>query len=456
MPDLQTFSAKDFPNLKTIHFPGPDGSGSHVLRSMQTDTGQLLWAEESAPLGPPGRTAAQRSEHQESLSIDADDPDILRVLAPPLSSTIEAANFNTNSTHTGFFFIPPDPIAAAGPNHVVNVVNVTVEWYTKAGVQQNSQSLASFFSALPAPLPRTFTFDPKVIYDQYNDRFVIVTLEQTDTAAGDPANTSFIFLAVSDDSDPNGTWYQQVITSTVMISSTDHWADYPGLAVDDEAIYITNNMFTFGTFIPGGVRLWIVDKGAGSGGLYDGGTSTVSIHNPYASGGWPVTTQPAHMFGTAPSGVGTFLVGYSGLNLGGNEYIQVVRVDDPLGTPTFPRQSVNAGNIDNTATGMPDAPQLGSATAIEANDRRALQAVWRDDSLWLTAQVVPPSGGDAGQATAHWFQLDTTNLGSLSLADQGNAGGNDIDAGAYTFMPSIMVDQNGSMALGFALSSPNH
>ncbi|NIL95676.1 MAG: hypothetical protein GTO62_00645, partial [Planctomycetales bacterium] len=61
-------------------------------------------------------------------------------------------------------------------------------WHTKAGVQQNSQSLSSFFSSLS---PATDTFDPKVIYDQYNDRFVVVTLEQTDTAFGDPADTSF-------------------------------------------------------------------------------------------------------------------------------------------------------------------------------------------------------------------------------------------------------------------------
>ena len=69
---------------------------------------------------------------------------------------------------------------------------------------------------------------------------------------------------------------------------------------------------------------------------------------------------------------------------------------------------------------------------------------------------MPPSGADAGQATAHWFQVDTTNLGSLTLADQGNVGGNDVDAGAFTYFPSIAVDLEGDLAIGFALSSPNH
>ncbi|NIL95678.1 MAG: hypothetical protein GTO62_00655, partial [Planctomycetales bacterium] len=85
-----------------------------------------------------------------------------------------------------------------------------------------------------------------------------------------------------------------------------------------------------------------------------------------------------------------------------------------------------------------------------------LNAVWRDNTLWTTAQVVPGAGPDLGQATAHWFRLDTTNLAALSVTDQGDVGGNDIDAGAHTFMPSIMVDQSGNMAMGFSLSSPNH
>ena len=45
-----------------------------------------------------------------------------------------------------FFHIPPDPHGAAGPSHLVSVVNTSIEWHTKAGVQQSSQSLASFFS----------------------------------------------------------------------------------------------------------------------------------------------------------------------------------------------------------------------------------------------------------------------------------------------------------------------
>ena len=41
----------------------------------------------------------------------------------------------------------------------------------------------------------------------------------------------------------------------------------------------------------------------------------------------------------------------------------------------------------------------------------------------------------------------------MTLADQGDVGGEDIATGAYTFYPSIAVNENNDMAIGFALSS---
>ncbi len=239
-----------------------------------------------------------------------------RVLAVTVGATIEGINFNEVSTNNanGFYHIPPDPIGAVGTSHVVSVVNTSIEWHTKAGVQEHSESLKAFFSPLATV---NNTFDPKVIYDQHANRFVVITLEKTDdndgSTSGDAADTSRILIAVSDDSDPNGTWRFQAINSKVNVSGTDTWADYPGLAIDEEAIYITNNMFTFGptnAFLAS--RLWIVDKTGGGGGIYGGGTSPVTIHDPSTAAGLGIqnsTLQPAHIFGTPSSStLGTFLV----------------------------------------------------------------------------------------------------------------------------------------------------
>ncbi len=81
--------------------------------------------------------------------------------------------------------------------------------------------------------------------------------------------------------------------------------------------------------------------------------------------------------------------------------------------------------------------------------------IWRDNHLFAVNTIVPPSGPDAGQATAHWYEIDTTSLGNLTLSDQGNIGGEDIAAGTYTFYPSVAVDAVGNVAVGFAASGPS-
>ena len=103
---------------------------------------------------------------------------------------------------------------------------------------------------------------------------------------------------------------------------------------------------------------------------------------------------------------------------------------------------------------LPDAPQSGSTTPIEVNDRRALDCVWRDDRAWLTTTILPASGPDVGQTTAHWVKLDTTAVpAAITLSDQGNIGGEDIAAATTTFMPSVAVDANGAAKFGFAASA---
>ncbi len=368
------------------------------------------------------------------------------LLFPP----VDCWNFDTSIPYTGSIFIPPDPHAAAGLEHVINIVNVGIEWRTKAnpGVLQYQNSLAGFFAGVPGGLG-TQTFDPKVIYDQYRDRFIVVTLERVTS----PALDSRILIAVSKTHDPNAGWWLHSINSLTTIGGLARWADYPGFAVDDDAVYVCANMFSAaGSF--GGVRLWIIDKPA----TYAGpnGSIVSAIYDPYGAVGQPglaTTTQPAHMYGPEPANVGTFLVSYSGLTDGTNEYIDIIRVDNPIAGPVFSFQQLFVGNIDNTAAGFGDALQLGTARRIETNDRRALNAVWRNNNLYMCATLLPPAGIDAGFETAHWWRVNTMNLGALSVADQGDVGAEDLGAATYTFFPSVMVDRCDNMAIGFSASN---
>jgi hypothetical protein len=375
--------------------------------------------------------------------------------------TIDGIDSDINGSHTGFYPIPPDPSGAAGLDHLVSVVNCSIEWYTKEGVKEYSKRLGAykdsigtdcFFEAL---FPLTTCFDPKVIYDQYNGRFVVATLEVTES----PNKTSRILIAVSKTEDPNEGWWFTSINSSISVSSDSCWADYPGLAVSMNSIYITANMFSFSDYNFKGSRLWIIAKGDGNSGLYDGGIPEINVFDPYTITGAEANTyQPAHMFGIPPVNVGTFLVEYSGLTDFTNEYINVITVSASPTSPTFYYQQKVIGDIDNIINQnflTPSAPQLGSDSLIDVGDRRSINAVWRNDNLWTTFFVLPDSGPDSNQVTAHWLKLNTSILNSIKVLDQGNIGGEDIGPGTFTFYPSVSVNSYDEAIIGFAASGPS-
>jgi hypothetical protein len=169
------------------------------------------------------------------------------------------------------------------------------------------------------------------------------------------------------------------------------------------------------------------------------------------------------MFGSPPGNLGTFLVSYSGLTyggVGGQELVQIIRIDNPLGSISFFHQYVIIGDIEDIGVpfGWPDlldAPQADTEITVEVNDRRTLNAVWRNNALWISTTISPNSGPDSGQTTAHWWKMNTSNLSSISLSDQGNVGCEDIADSTYTFFPSLAVNANGDMAIGFSASAPS-
>ncbi|MCB0685421.1 MAG: hypothetical protein KDC53_02815 [Saprospiraceae bacterium] len=410
-----------------------------------------LWAQKILPIATPEISGGAATADFKPTAISQTKPDEDLPLVTETSSSIEAINFSQDGVNNGgSLAIPPDPHATAGMSHLVNVVNKSIEWYTKTGTQQNSQSLQSFFSAA------TGTFDPKVIYDSYSNRFVVVTLEtigRDDMMTGN--DVSKIYVAVSKTGDPNDGWWKSSINALTVISMVNSWADYPGLALDEEAIYLTANMFGFADGAYNGVRLWIVPKGVGSGGIYDGGALNESIYDPYSGGGIATTTQPAHTIGVIPANVGTYLLGYGGLSNGTNEFVQCIRINNPLGMmPTFNLSYVDLGDLEDFSIGsFPNAPQMNSDSLISTGDRRLLNAVYRDGKIALCFTYIG-SGSNAGQPTAHWAILDHAGGGSPTLLGQGDVGGEDIASGTYTFYPSVAMNASGDLAIGFAASAP--
>ncbi|HKB05582.1 MAG TPA: hypothetical protein VKD90_25385, partial [Gemmataceae bacterium] len=347
---------------------------------------------------------------------------------------------------------PPSPAIAVGPAHAVTVTAATIQW----------QALPSSKSAAGAPVKQPLkdffvsaqggTFaSPRVIYDQVAGRFVIAVVE----TRASPTPTARIRLAVSDDANPNGTWHRFFIDADADDIAGADCAAYLGLAADEEAVYITATHHAFLDDTYQDARIYIVNKGV-SGGWYAGQPAAFRRFDPDPVG------PPADVFGIVPAQVhgpppagatGTYLVSYSGRpGLGTTEAATVIRIDNPLApSPTFAAMQIELGDIDaDTGQELPDAPQPGSPVAIDTGDRRIGNAVWLEDRLYFAATVKPPSGPDAGQATAHWFQVRTTDN---VVERQGDIGGEGNSVGLHTFFPSVAVDELGNLAVTFAAAN---
>jgi hypothetical protein len=93
---------------------------------------------------------------------------------------------------------PPDTIAAAGPNYVVEMVNTDIAIYTKGGTKVFQQDLSQFFSSVRTGNALS---DPVVIYDEQAGRFLVGVLDLNISFLGTVSGDAFMY-AVSDSSDP--------------------------------------------------------------------------------------------------------------------------------------------------------------------------------------------------------------------------------------------------------------
>src|SRR5436190_1636259 len=159
--------------------------------------------------------------------------------------------------------------------------------------------------------------------------------------------------------------------------------------------------------------------------------------------------QPAQLSGNAfQDRLGTFLISQT-TPIGTDDYrLAVVRVESPLKDPTFSVQFIDALMINAGFTA--DVPQPGGGGTINVGDSSPTNAVWRARTLFTAATVGSTSASDAGQPTAHWFRIDTSDLDHLTLADQGDICGEDIAPMTATFHPVVSVSRDLFMAVGFS------
>jgi uncharacterized repeat protein (TIGR01451 family) len=416
---------------------------------------EMLAAEAAAPAqaGPPAPLVAPYPPAPAPQAIETGlEP--VRPAQPPLPVPLAGATLADNFAALGDnnASIPPDTMGAAGPNHLVTMLNTQVRIQDKTGTNLSTVSLSTFWtngtglSGSP--------FDPRVIYDPLSGRW----LATIDFNA--QSTTSSIGFAISQSSDPTGIWTFYQFDSD---GSNATWADFPEIGVNSKWIAITNNMFTVSGNAFQGVKLWVIDKST----ALAGGALTTYIYNPgfdSAGGASGFTIRPALTFDATEPALymvdNFYAVGGIGAPL-----MRLSRLTGTLGlTPTWQVVSgstVSAGSglfalANPFEFGQIDAAQSGTATTVETNDPRIQNAVFRQGRLWATHSGGLPFDGNQGTVNANrtavfWYELNPAAMPASGdpLVQSGVIDGG---SGVHHFFPSLAVNANNEMAIGFSRS----
>lgn len=343
---------------------------------------------------------------------------------------------------------PPDPTIAVGPKDVLIAVNTDLVGYTKTGALNfRWPNMTALFSpVLPAGAA---LFDPRLAYDHYSQRWIVVVAARRDSPAG-----SWILVGVSQGTDPAGSYWLWATDAMLDGNNpTNNWADYPMLGFDTQAIYISSNMYQVGgsgNFQYPKLRVLNKDE------LYSGGTGPShsirwqdfwNLKNPDGSVAFAV--QPAVHFRGTGGNQPAYLV--NAIWATGNVLIMWT-LSNPLalwsgGTATLVKAAINCRNYDLP----PSAIQLGTATRLATNDSRLLNAVYQNAAdgtqrLWTCHTSAYTWAGDTeARAVVQWYEIDVP---SNAVVQQNAYGG----AGKYYFFPAIQTDKSRNAYLVFTRS----
>jgi hypothetical protein len=319
-------------------------------------------------------------------------------------------------------------MGAAGPNHLVSLLNSDFGVFNKTtGAVLQKISLQSFWGSLGTEPgePADFPFDTKVLYDPPSDRFFAVTLGGTNSP------DSWILVAVSASSDPTGPWNKWAIDAdrdndTQLFSN---WADFPGVGLDGDNLYVSANMFSNRDSFQYG-KIWVVPKVQ----LLSGSPSLTWTEFRETPGS-DFNMQPAHTFGAAPAEFFLFEGAANRLNM--------AWIDSSSGTPVW-HAPVSVSVAPFVSSGaLPGAPQFGNDNTIDTSDTRLLNAVYRAGALWTVHTVQSPA---TVKTEIAWYQIDP---GTATVLSQGRIS----DPTRWYYYPSIGVNANGDVAIGMSGSS---
>lgn len=387
----------------------------------------------------------------------------------PLTLRTEYDGLGADDTRGG---VPSDSQVAAGDGTLIHAVNQQVGIYSKQGgtLQQKVPLERIWDPVITEPeggfaygIP--FVFDPRARYDREADRFVLAAVQyepgittdgeivgreeleegaepgegEEEEDADSAAETEFSrpprgwwMVAVSATNNPNGDWYVYRVPPL----DNEGLVDYPGLGLDRDAIYLTQNFF--GEQFE--VTMATLDKAA----MYSGQPVTANhftgLNDPNPDAPFTFTVQPALQPFTGGSD-GTYYLVNAGFD---SDALTLWELTDPVNDPILSCQTVEVGPYSYP----PAARQPNTDAYVDTLGTRLMNADYDDGALWTAHTVAYDWNGDGRPVAAiRWYELD---LETGTLAQSGVYGA----PGASYFIPTVGAE-DGRTILTHNVSGPD-
>ena len=167
----------------------------------------------------------RRSQKRGRSVVQYDSLEQRQLLATDVGLAFTGSTFQTDSS-----YYPPDANGDVGRDHLVEVLNGRINMMGREdGVRVQSETMTQFFENAGATVFND-PVNPKVVFDRLTDRWFV--------AANGTGNGNWLYLAVSETSNPTGNWqHVQFVGDSTGIQFNDEIT----LSADADAVYLTTN-----------------------------------------------------------------------------------------------------------------------------------------------------------------------------------------------------------------------
>src|SRR5262249_23226385 len=437
---------------------GPRVPREHRLRRADSFEGDLRSLPQTRP--PRSERPERDGPAPNPVQLEAGPgaPETVPAESPPRSLTVAAPAPPPTSSFDGLDFAtwgnghPPDTNGDVGPAYYLQTINTSLGIFDKGtgalltGLSFNTLMSQGHFGNL---CDTNNLGDPVVLYDTFEDRWVVTDFAFRLDLAGNILNPpgAFQCFAVSKSGDPIvGGW------NFYSIETAGGLGDYPKFGIWPDGIYMSANMFGFPAGSPvQNPRVFALNKAQ----MYAGAASVqvVSFDAPAAD----FTLLPANarlQTGTPPPGTPNYFVStWEFLNALTVYKFHVDWNRISLSTFTGPDQPVAATSWPNAS--VPNAPSLGGNTLDVLQIRATMQNQYSNiggvESLWASHTV--RRANTTGFAAPRWYEVNVTGGVVAPAIPQAATWDPDGANVMHRFMPSVAVNRQGDLAMGYSTSS---